>query len=267
MLTGHNIFITGGGSGIGLATAKLAVSYGAKVTIMDISRQNCETAKKEIGNNCWFYVGDVANSGDVAKAFAYAVESMGLVDGALNNAGVNKIGAIYELTDEAFETTIKICLYGTMYCMREESSYMVKNEIKGSIVNTSSMNSMVPYRTFLPYCTAKGGIDQMTRAACMDLGQYGIRVNAVCPGFVDTPLSFSMTQIPELMEEVKSHTPLGRWCTPEEIGEVICFLLSDKASYMTGELVSIDGGTRNAAYPDTMKHLRARFAARAKEGK
>jgi len=250
MLESRRIFITGGSSGIGLACAKLAMQYGAKVTLMARSEEKLAAAQEELGDGCWIYAGDVTSADDVEKAVAFAIESMDGLDGAVNCAGSASVGNIYELDDEAFESTLKVCLYGVMYATRAETAYMVENDIRGSIVNVSSLNSTVPYRMYTPYDAAKGGVDMLTRTASLELGPLGIRINAVCPGFTVTPLTSAFLDMPEVMKEIRSHTPLRRWGTSEEIAEVVCFMLSDKASYVTGVCLQVDGGMQNTAYPD-----------------
>jgi len=264
MLTNRNIIIFGASKGIGFSTAKLAIEYGAKVTITARNEEKLEAARSELGDNCFAYACDATDPAAVKAAVTYAAEKMGSLDGAVNNVGFADVGPIYALTDQAYDFTIKTCQYSCMYCMRETSAYMVHNGIKGSIVNTSSLNGHVPYKMYTPYDAAKGAINQMTATACLDLGSFGIRCNAVAPGFTDTDLIAAMKAIPEAHAEILSHSPLGRLATPKEQAEVICFLLSDRASFVNGVVLTVDGGMQHCAYPDTLPMLMAAMEQQVK---
>lgn len=250
MLKDRKIFVTGGSSGIGLAVAQLSIGYGAKVTIMGRDQGRLDDAKSQLGKNCRVFSGDVKNSAEVKAAIDYAIAQMGGLDGLVSSAGAQDLSPIHCLSDEAFDSTIRLCLYGTMFALRDASAYMVENGVKGSVVNISSLNSVVPYKNYVPYCAAKGGINMLTKTASLDLAPYGIRVNAVAPGFTETPLTAPFTYAPDMMDKIKSHTPLARWGKPEEIAEAVCFMLSEKAGYITGEILVVDGGMQNTAYPD-----------------
>lgn len=255
MLSGRNIFITGGASGIGLASARAFIGYGARVAIMDIcGQERLQTVQAELGAHCWVVPGDVTKPEDVKRAVSTAAAAMGSLDGALNCAGAAENAYIYELTDEAFDRTLKVCLYGTMYCVREEARYMIDHKVKGAILNLSSMNGEVPYRTYVPYASAKAAINMLTKTASLDLAPFGIRVNALCPGFTETPLTASVNT-PEINRVTVTHMPMKRWSKAEEQAEPAAFLLSDRASYITGTLLMADGGMSNMAYPDLRRIL------------
>lgn len=251
MLKGRHILITGGSEGIGYACAERAIHYGAKITITGRRENKLLAAKEKLGENCSIFVGDASDPEISKQAVAFAVESMGTLDGLVNNVGAAKTAPIFALSDEQFDWTLKTCLYSCMYGVREAGAYMIANHIKGSIVNMSSLNGHVPAQMMVPYTSAKGGINMLTKSASMDLGPYGIRVNAVAPGFTHTAAQEGLYQAPPIVEEVASHVPLeGHDIMPEEIGEVVAFLLSSRASAITGELITVDGGMQNTAYPD-----------------
>ena len=253
LLENRHIFITGGASGIGLACAELFLEYGAKVAIMDIcSDEKLAEIKEKLGEGCCTVRGDVTDSAQVAACIAKAAEEMGSLDGVVNSAGATENAYIYDLTDESFDRIIKLLLYGTMYTIREASRYMMKYGIEGSMVNLSSMNSIIPYRTIGPYSCGKAGVNMLTKITSLDLAPYHIRVNAVCPGFVETPLTDDVNT-PEINKVIMTHLPVKRWCKPVEQAEVIAFLLSEKASYITGTLLMTDGGVSNMAYPDILR--------------
>lgn len=255
MLKGKCGFITGGSSGIGKASAKAMLKYGAKVTVMHRrTGEDLEALKNELGDNCYFVYGDVVNPEDVEKAVAYAKEQMGRLDFAVNSAGSATLGKFHELTDETFDETMKTCLYGTFYSMREESKLMVEQG-SGSIINISSINSTVPAPMFTPYCTAKAGVDMLTKSAAIELGKYNIKVNAICPGFIDTPLIHPLLEMDEINETVKKGSPMGRVGEPEEIAEMCAFLASDKCGYINGVCIAIDSGMQLMAYPSFIKYI------------
>ncbi len=269
MLKGKKIFITGGSSGIGKACAQVCLKEGAQITIMDIaSDEALQAEKEELGKNCYVIHGDVTNLEDVAKAVAYAKEQMGGLTGAINVAGSQRLGRIVDMTAEDFDWTVKLCMYGVFYCLKEEAKIL--KETGGSIVNISSLNSQIPGEGFGAYNTAKAGVDNLTRTAAVELAPYNVRVNAIRPGFTATDAIKMMAQIPEYNQLALDRIPMNRFVEPEEIGNMAAFLLTDKVQAATGALFAVDGGIDVSGYPKVypiLEGFMAAMAAQAAEAK
>lgn len=250
LLEGKKIFITGGYQGIGKACAKMCIAEGAKVTIMDfVEQEKLDALKEELGENCYVIHGDVTNSDTVNQCVAYAVEQMGGLTGAINNAGTSKPSPIMYMSDEDFDFTVKLCLYGTFYVNRAVAKYL--KDTGGSIVNMSSLNSTIPNEGAVGYCAAKAGVDMITKTGAFEFGKYGIRVNAIRPGFTHTEAHDIMFTVDGYEKLVTKNIPLGRYGKPDDIANYAVFLLSDRSSQITGTNTLVDGGMEFMSYPDT----------------
>jgi 3-oxoacyl-[acyl-carrier protein] reductase len=188
---------------------------------------------------------DVSSPSDVETAFTTAEEAIGPIDAVFNNAGMSTVAPIVDTTDEQWRRQLDVNLSGSFYVTRQAARLMQPRRY-GAIVNTGSELAIIGQGGYSAYCATKGGILAMTRAAAAELAQYGIRVNAVCPGAIDTPLlraEFAQSEDPaaELRENEKSIV-WGRVGTPVEVANAVIFLLSDAASYITGTQLLVDGG-------------------------
>ena len=166
----------------------------------------------------------------------------------VNNAGIALPAPFLETTFDQFQSVIDVNLTGTFQAIQRAAKAMVAKGIEGAIVNMSSINAQVAIPTIAAYCASKGGVMQLTKAAALALAPHNIRVNAVGPGSIDTAMMASVNDNPEAMKMVMSRTPLKRIDSPREIGDVVAFLASDKASYITGETIYVDGGRMGMNY-------------------
>jgi len=241
--------VTGGGSGIGEATAKLMAREGARVAIVDIDDENGKRVAKEIkvtGGTAEFWHMNIANEKEVEKTFAEINKKFGKLHILVNNAGiVGQAGPTHELTSEQFDAVMNVNLRGTFFCSKHAIPYILETG-GGSVVNVSSIMGMLGGPA-LPYNTSKGGIRNMTKSDAFLYSRKGIRFNSVHPGFIITPLFTKMaSKEPEGLEVAIKREggkiPMGRMGKAEEIANGILFLASDESSYITGVELIIDGG-------------------------
>lgn len=233
------VVITGGASGIGLASAKRLLIEEAKVALLDVNDNVLEISKK-LGGNVLGIKCDVSNENDVKTSIEMVVSVFGKLDCLLANAGIgggaNKPA---DVTLEEWNKVIGVNQTGIFLVNKYVIPYMIKNG-GGSIVNTSSMYGLVGAPNSFAYTASKGAINQMTRTLSLAYAENNIRVNAIAPGFVDTAI---LSGVPDEYKKVMAkEMPIGRLGTDDEIASLIKFLLSDEASFITGAIISIDGG-------------------------
>lgn len=243
---GKVAFVTGVANGIGRAAALAFARAGAGVVVADISKEgNRETARliEEAGGRALAVGCDVTRAGDVKAALDKAVEAFGRLDFAFNNAGVEQpITSAADITEEAWDRIVGIDLRGVFLCMKHEIPLMLKQG-GGAIVNTSSGAGIRGFAGQAAYCAAKFGIVGLTKAAALDYAKANIRINAVCPGIIETPMMDRFSGgTPEGRERVIAQEPVGRMGKPEEIAAAVVWLCSDAAVFVTGHAMVIDGG-------------------------
>jgi NAD(P)-dependent dehydrogenase (short-subunit alcohol dehydrogenase family) len=247
ILDGKVALITGAGSGIGRATAKVFAREGAKLVLADIVAEAVQETLgliKQSGGIGIALKVDVTKFVDAEGAVAKAVESYGRLDCAFNNAGIEGEAALtHKCSEENWHRVISINLTGVWLCMKAEIAQMLKQGGGGAIVNTSSLAGLVGVPGGPAYVAAKHGVAGLARAAALEYGKHNIRVNAVCPGPIRTPMLGRLMQLTKGGEQsfVRSE-PLRRLGEPEEIGETVAWLCSDRASYVTGLPMPVDGG-------------------------
>jgi len=235
--------VTGASSGIGLAIATLYAKEGAKVVLSDVNEEVGKKAAEAIGENAIFFKCDVSDSKQVDALVAFGIKTFGTLDIMVNNAGIGGLGGVMDATNEAWDKTIGINLSGVFYGCRAASSYMKEKGIKGSIINMSSILGTVGMEGAIAYCAAKGGVVQLTHAGSLDTAKSGIRINAIAPGFIETGMTkdFLASQFGDM---VRANTPLGYVGKPEDIANAALYLASEESSYVTGEVLHVDGGWR-----------------------
>lgn len=237
-------FVTGGGSGIGRAAALALAAAGAHVVVADVDESGGKkTAEllREAGGAGEFARCDVTSSADVEQLVARTVAVAGRLDFAHNNAGVPpSLHALHELPEETFDRVIAINLKGVWLCMRHALPVMY-GQRRGAIVSTASVCGHRAAPMTSPYNAAKHGVIGLTKEAAVEAGRFGVRVNAICPGYTTTPMSQGTTT-PEIWAAMGSAVPLGRVAEPAEMAEAALWLLSDRASYVNGCSLVVDGG-------------------------
>lgn len=242
-MAGKVALVTGAASGIGRATALAFAGSGARVMVSDVSDEGgAETVAliAQAGGEAAFHRCDVSKAAEVKTLVARTVEAFGRLDYAHNNAGVNSMTRS-EWDDDVWDWAIGINLTGVMLCMREQIPAMLANG-GGAIVNTSSINGLTGNPSQPAYVASKHGVIGLTRMAALKHARDNIRVNAVCPGVIETAMTAQAAAMPEIKAIMEGMTPMGRMGRPEEIAAAVVWLCSDQASFVTGHPMVIDGG-------------------------
>lgn len=234
--------VTGGSRGIGRCIA-LCLAQEAKVIITCVKRwEAAEATVKEIqskGGEAWAYQFDVSSFEQTQGFFKEIIAKFGRVDYLINNAGIARDGLILRMKEEAWDEVLAVNLKGTFNCIKAVASIMVRQGY-GRIVNISSIVAFMGNIGQANYVSSKAGIIGLTKAVARELAAKGITVNAVAPGFIDTEMTASLPE--KIKEYMLSQIPLGHFGKPEDIAEVVAFLLSDKARYITGQVIHVNGG-------------------------
>ncbi len=240
---GKVALVTGASGGIGRATAVAFAASGARVLVSDVNDAGGEETVAQIaamGGTARYHRCNVADPAEVGAMVARAVAEFGRLDFAHNNAGINNLGAD-EYEQDVWDRSIAINLSGVMYCMREEAAVMLPQG-KGAIVNTSSINGLTGNGAQPGYVATKHGVVGLTRHGALRWATAGIRVNAVCPGVIETPMTAPLTADPAMRAVIDKMTPMGRMGRADEIAAAVLWLCSDESSFVTGHPLVIDGG-------------------------
>jgi NAD(P)-dependent dehydrogenase (short-subunit alcohol dehydrogenase family) len=245
LLEGKIALVTGAASGIGRATSLVMAREGARVVVSDINAEGGEetlSAIKDLGGQGIFIHADVSKAEDVQALVAGAVETYGRLDCAYNNAGIEGFmeGRLHEYPEDIWDRLIDINLKGVWLCLKYEIPRMLEQG-GGAIVNTASAAGLVGSRRLSAYVASKHAVVGLTKAAALEYARDGIRVNAVCPGIIDTPMVQRLIAGRQTDDEEPQH-PVGRLGAPEEIAESVAWLCSDAASLVTGAAMAVDGG-------------------------
>ncbi|HEY9303003.1 MAG TPA: SDR family NAD(P)-dependent oxidoreductase [Mycobacterium sp.] len=238
--------VVGGASGIGRATAHALAADGCRVTVADRNTDGARAVAADLGDPHTAAAVEVTDEASVRTLFAHA----DALDVVVNTAGYSGVGLITDLAAEDFRSVIDVCLTGAFLVIKHAAPRLRDG---GALISLSSLNARQPAAAMSAYCAAKAGLSMLTEVAALELAPRGIRVNAIAPGFVHTPLTEPATQIPGVLDEYLENTPLGRAGTPEDIAEAVVFL--SKASWLTGEVLDLNGGAHMKRYPDILSHV------------
>jgi glucose 1-dehydrogenase len=246
-LDGRVIVITGGSQGIGEACARLLAADGARVSLWDVDDARGRTLAAELGAH--YAHCNVASKTEVDAALAAAVAALGRVDGLVSNAGIFKAAPFLDISEADWDAVLDVNLKGSFLVGQAVARQMAAQGQGGAIVNMSSVNGRLTIPSIASYNASKGGVDQLTRVMALSLAEHHIRVNGVAPGTIATELAAkAVLTSEEAKARIMSRTPMKRLGEPGEIASVVAMLLSDAASYMTGETVLVDGGRMTLNY-------------------
>lgn len=246
--------VTGGASGIGYAIVQRLLEAGAKVAVADLNEEKLSEMEKLHNGALISSVTNVTKEADIKALVAKTVEAFGGLDYAFNVAGASKPGAIVDQSEEDWDFTVDLCLKGVFLSVKHEAKYM-KDHGGGSIVNIASLNAHVPMFYGAAYSSAKAGVEMLTKNAALELAQHNIRVNAILPGLVMTPLTQGLTEVEAINDAYMDRIPMRRAGTPDEMAGPAMFLISGDASYVNGSSLIVDGAWAVSGYPDLSKFM------------
>lgn len=254
-LAGKNVLVTGASSGIGQAIAVRFAWEGANVAINYLGKPDeAEETLAQVmaahsnGSRGVTVQADVSREDQVKAMFSQVIDAFGSLDVLVNNAGIQKPSPTEDIDIGDFDRVLNVNLRGAFLCAREAVRCFLDHRRGGVILNNSSVHEIIPKPKYLPYSISKGGMENLTKSMALEYAAHGIRVNAVGPGAVVTPINRAWIDNPKARAEVESHIPMGRAAAPEEIASVFAFLASDDASYITGQTIFACGGL--TLYPE-----------------
>ena len=257
------VVVIGGASGIGLATARRYVASGDTVVIADIAEDAAAQRAAELGGSAWSRAVQVIDEETVSALFDEVVARSGRLDVVVNCAGIGGLGLLTDLDAGTWRHVLDVCLTGAFLTIKHAARHLGDG---GAIVTLASLNARQPAAGMGAYCAAKAAVAMLTEVAALELGSRGIRVNAISPGLVDTPLVAPLFAIPGVEAQFLDNTPLGRCGTPDDIAAAVQFLCTP-GSWITGETLDINGGAHTRRYPDLPGAVAAAQAAAAEGGR
>jgi 3-oxoacyl-[acyl-carrier protein] reductase len=248
MSTERIAVVIGGASGIGWATARALAADGCRVTVADRNTDGARSRAAELGDPHTGAHVDVTDEDSVQRLF----EQIGPLDVVVNCAGFSNVGLITDMPVDQFREVVDVCLTGAFIVTKHAGQQLRPG---GVLVSISSLNGRQPAAGMSAYCAAKAGLSMLTQVAALEMGPRGVRVNAVAPGFVHTPLTEPAAAVPGVVEEYLENTALGRAGTPEDIANAVLYLCSPASSWLTGEVLDLNGGAHLKRYPDILSHV------------
>lgn len=253
-LAGKVAVITGGASGIGRQIARAFVTEGARVMLGDLNASALDATVEELGAAAAGLAGDVRDEPYLDALVAGTVSQFGRVDIAVNSAGVGTFAPLTELAEDPWDFVLDVNLKGTAFAMKHEARVMV-DQGSGVIINLASINSRQAGEGMAAYCASKAAVEMLTKVGALELGRHGVRVVAIGPGLVETPLTEFSRAIPAIAEDYLANVPMGRLGQPEDIAAAAVFLASDDASWVSGDTLFVDGGALTKRYPEFFRIL------------
>jgi meso-butanediol dehydrogenase / (S,S)-butanediol dehydrogenase / diacetyl reductase len=242
--------VMGGASGIGLAIGRRLLAEGATVLAADVNRDGLAAVATEAGGKFHTMAADVTQEAHVEAVIAAATDRFGSVDTAFNVAGSSRPGYIVDLAEADWDFTVDLCLKGVFLGMKHQARQMMRQKTGGTIVNIASLNAHVPMHAGSAYVSAKAGVEGLTKNGALEFAEYSIRVNAILPGLVQTPLTRRHFDNPDALAAFVDRIPMGRPAQPEEIAAPALYLASADASYVSGASLLVDGAWAVSGYPD-----------------
>ena len=239
--------VTGGASGIGLAVTRRFVRDGHVVVVGDVNHEALTSVEDELGDAVRTQRCDVTVESEVESLSQLALDQFGRLDIAFANAGIGSNAMVIDARLDDWINVVQVNLVGSFLTIKHAARRMGRGS---AIVVTTSLNAVQAGRGMSAYCAAKAGAKMLVEVAALELGAAGIRVNAIAPGLVRTPLTDTIWRVPSIAEEFQENTPLNRYASPEDIANFVAFLASDEASFVSGSFHLIDGGANTMRYPD-----------------
>ena len=240
-LKNKTAIITGGATGIGLATARAFCREGAKVILFGRRKEKLEEAVKELGDSALFVPGDMTNSGDLDQLINEALHNLKGINILVNNAGLFNSSPLHEITDSQWDEMMDINIRSVFQLTRRVLPVMMAQK-RGSIINISSILGIIAVPQVAAYNVSKGAVNQFSRSIAVEYGPYNIRSNSICPGLIETDMTADLMKDAALMKEWSKEYPIGRFGKPEDIANGCLYLASDESSFITGAVLPIDGG-------------------------
>jgi glucose 1-dehydrogenase len=245
-LKGQVALVTGSGQGIGKAIALRLARDGADILIDDrrADGRTDETRNQvaALGRRVAVYAGDVSDTNQDRNLIRFGVDQLGKIDILVNNAGIEKHAAFVDVTEEEYDAVLDVNLKGAFFVAQAFAQHLQETKRPGRIINISSVHEDLPFPNFSPYCASKGGLKMLMRTLAIELAPFGITVNNIAPGAIETPINTKLLNSPELLKALLGQIPLGRMGTPDDVAGMVAFLAGPDAGYVTGTTMFVDGG-------------------------